>query len=152
MTKQEMSVEIASRLKETGARKHMKTERHTFYIRDNEGNTAEFEVKQKERSAMYTYDDVKTVLDCAIDVILNAIQRGDSINIKGLGVLRLHKRSARRSKQPGTDNWFDIEEHMVPKFLSGNRLKMAAKTYELLQKDKELSFNVPEPIYDEDDL
>ena len=53
------------------------------------------------------------------------------MNIKGFGCLGLHYRAARRTKEPNSGEWCEIEARYVPKFAYGNDLRLAAKLYEV---------------------
>ena len=96
------------------------------------------------------------MIDAIIECVEDALRNGDEISIKGFGNLHLHKRAARRTKQPGTDKWFDVEERLVPKFDYGTSLKMAARSYELLMKErmdaKYIENLYIEQCFDESDL
>lgn len=151
MNKKELISAVSSKLREEDARKKMRVDKHKFYISDDSGNTAAFDIKQQEKSILYNKDDVRAIIDSTIEVMINAIRNGEEINIKGFGVLKLHKRAARRTKQPGTDTWFEVEERLVPKFFFGDQLRMAARSYELKCEDERNRIAPQPPVYDEDD-
>lgn len=137
MNKKELASRAAEILRKNDVRKPVKLKKHTFCITDDDGNKANFVVKQSDKNVIYTNDDVNNVIDACITAILESIKKGEEINIRGFGVLGLHYRAARRTKQPGTEDWYEVEARYVPKFFYGNDLRVAARLYEVELKDKE---------------
>ena len=76
------------------------------------------------------------IVDTCLAVITDSLKRGEELNIRGFGVLGLHKRAPRRAKIPGTEDWVEVEGRYVPKFYFGNDLRMAARVYELSLDEK----------------
>lgn len=149
MNKSELVSAVTKKLLEENKAKKMHAQRHKFYISDPDGNCAEFEIKRKLRSIPFTNKDVESILDAILDVTEESIRCGDGVSIQGFGNLCLHKRAARRTKKPGTNEWVEIEERLVPKFFFGNRLRMAARAFELIKEDSDTdAFPLPDPIYD----
>lgn len=136
MNKKELTEIVANQLRERDIRKAVAAKRHTFHITDDNGNTADFVVKQRDKGVFYTQEDVGIVIDHCLDVIIDSLRRGEEINIRGFGTLGLHKRAPRRAKVPGTGEWVDVEGRYTPKFWFGNDLRMAARGYELSLNDK----------------
>lgn len=131
MNKKELSSRVAEVLRANNIRKPVSVKKQTFHITDEEGNTADFHIKQQDKNVIYTVDDTMNVIDACIAVIIDAIKNGEEISIKGFGNLGLHYRAARRTKEPNTGEWCEIEARYVPKFSYGNDLRMAARLYEL---------------------
>lgn len=131
MNKKEFASRVAKTLRENNMRKPVSIKKHTFHISDDDGNSADFHIKQRDRDVIYTVDDTTNVIDACIAVIVDALKNGEDIDIRGFGRLGLHHRAARRTKEPNTDKWVDVEARYVPKFFFGNDLRMAAKLYEL---------------------
>lgn len=152
MTKQELVNEAASLLRKRDARKPMRSDKHKFVITDESGNQAEFNIQTRDTEILYTRNDVMAIFDACLEVIVNAIGRGETVSLRGFGIWKLHRRAARRAKEPGTETWYDIEERYVPKFQFGNDLRRAARAYGYVLLDAEHAPNIPEPIYDEDDI
>lgn len=130
MNKKEFASRVAEALRENNMRKPVSVKKHTFHITDDEGNSADFNIKQRDKAVLYTVDDATNVIDACLAVILDAIRKGEEINIKGFGCLGLHYRAARRTKEPNSGEWCEIEARYVPKFAYGNDLRMAARLYE----------------------
>lgn len=135
MTKKEMASAVASVLRERGVRKPVSIPKHKFTIIAPDGDRADFTVKQSDMEVIYTVNDVSIIIDAICDTIVDALKSGDNISIYDFGTLRLHRRAARKVKQPGTETWYDVEERLVPKFIYGKRLSMAARSYELIMND-----------------
>ena len=131
MNKKELSSRVAEVLRENNVRKPVSVKKHTFHITDEEGNTADFHIKQQDKNVIYTVDDTMNVIDACIAVIVDALKNGEEISIKGFGNLGLHYRAARRTKEPNSGEWCEIEARYVPRFSYGNDLRMAARLYEL---------------------
>lgn len=131
MNKKELASRVAEALRENNMRKPVSVKKHTFHITDDEGNSADFNIKQRDKAVLYTVDDATNVIDACLAVILDAVRKGEEINIKGFGCLGLHYRAARRTKEPNSGEWCEIEARYVPKFAYGNDLRMAARLYEV---------------------
>lgn len=137
MNKKELSSRVAEVLRANNIRKPVSVKKQTFHITDEDGNTADFHIKQQDKNVLYTVDDTANVIDACIAVILDAIKNGEEISIKGFGSLGLHYRAARRTKEPNSGEWCEIEARYIPKFSYGNDLRMAAKLYELSHAETE---------------
>lgn len=137
MNKKELSSRVAEVLRANNIRKPVSVKKQTFHITDEDGNTADFHIKQQDKNVLYTVDDTANVIDACIAVILDAIKNGEEISIKGFGSLGLHYRAARRTKEPNSGEWCEIEARYIPKFSYGNDLRMAARLYELSHAEAE---------------
>lgn len=143
MNKKEFISRVAEALRANDLRKPVSIRKHTFHITDDEGNSADFNIRQQEKSVLYTADDVANIVDASLAVILDAIRNGEEISVKGFGTLGLHYRAARRTKEPNSGEWCEVDARYVPKFAYGNDLRMAAKLYEVSLAEKPES--LPEP-------
>ena len=148
MFKPDLIDAVSERLEAENRRKPIMVQKHRFYISDSDGNKAQFVIKRKGKSYSFTKKDIELILDAILDSIEDALRSGDNVILKGFGSLVLHKRAARRTKKPGTEEWVEVEERLIPKFNYGNRLRMAARDAELLIKDKEDAPKLPDPVYD----
>lgn len=125
-------------LRQNDIKKPISIPKQVFYISDDEGNTKEFYVKKRDKTAIYTVNDVSAVVDAVLSVIEDTLKRGESVSVQGFGTLYLKYRSPRVTKKFGTDEDLIIEGRYVPKFAFGNNLRMCAKVYELSLDDKRL--------------
>lgn len=151
MHKRELIMAITSKLHDYNRKKPIRVQKHKFYISDSAGNKAEFEISDKDMNVSYTSDDVAYFLEAAMDVIVDALQKGDEVSVSGFGNLKLHHRAARKTKRPDTGEEVFVDARLVPKFFFGSRLRMAARAFELLKAESDASSEMQEPIYDEDD-
>lgn len=131
MNKKELISRVTEALRVNNMRKPISVKKHTFHITDEDGNAADFHIKQQDKNVLYTVDDTANIIDACLAVILDAIKNGEEISIKGFGNLGLHYRAARRTKEPNSGEWCEVEARYVPKFAYGNDLRMAARLYEI---------------------
>ena len=131
MKKKELICKIAETLRENNIRKPVSIKKHSFHIADDDGNKANFHVKQQDKLVLYTADDVANILDACMAVVVDAIKNGEEVSVRGFGTLGVHYRAARRTKEPISGEWCEIEARYVPKFEFGNDLRIAAKLYEV---------------------
>lgn len=139
MNKKELASKAADLLRQNDVRKPVKIKKHTFRITDEDGNIANFAVKRADKMVLYSNDDVNNIIDACIAVIMDSIKKGEEINIRGFGVLGLHYRAARRTKQPGTEDWYEVPARYVPKFFYGNELRKAALVYNVSLNSGEIT-------------
>lgn len=139
MNKKELISKATEVLRLNGVKKPVSIKKHTFHITDDDGRCADFHVKRDDKTVIYTTDDTENIIDACIAVIIDALQHGESISIKGFGSLGVQYRAARRTKDFYSDNMVEIEERYIPKFNFGNDLRMAARVYQLSleQEDRE---------------
>lgn len=144
MNKKEFVGRVVNILRENNLRKPVSVKRHTFHITDSEGNEADFHIKQRDKQVTYTMDDVSNVIDACMAAVIEALKNGDEVNFSGFGKIGVHYRAARRTKEPTSGEWCEIEAHYVPKASYGIELKRAARVYEAsLEEAKRLA--IPEP-------
>lgn len=136
MNRTEFVHAIANKLREYNLRKPIKSPRHVFHISDDNGNTRDFVIKASEKTYMYTEQDIKNILETAIDVSLDALKVGDEIAIGGYGTLGLKYRKARHTTQFKTRERIDIPGHHIPTLSFGKSMKAAAKLYDLSLTDE----------------
>ena len=98
MNKKELSSRVAEVLRANNIRQPVSVKKQTFHITDEDGNTADFHIKQQDKNVLYTVDDTANVIDACIAVNLDALKMGEEISLKGFGGLGLHYRAARRTK------------------------------------------------------
>lgn len=146
MNRKEFARRIASLMRERDIRKPISIPKQVFHISDDEGNAKDFVVKKTDKSVQFTIDDIESIIDATIYVIEDAIRHGEEISIRGFGTLGLHYRKSRKLKHVGTGKDTVAEARYVPKFTSGNDLKLSARMYELSLSDMDEQL----PIYNDD--
>jgi DNA-binding protein HU-beta len=149
MNKRQLASRVVEVMRKNNIRKSVLVPKKVFHISDDEGNTKNFVVKSADKNVLFSVDDVETILDTALQVIVESLKTGEPVTIQGFGSFGLKYRKARVTKQLGTDEWIDIAARYVPKFSFGNSLRMAAKLYELSLED--LKLNEPLPIFNKED-
>lgn len=150
LNKKELARRTAAQLKEENVRKYVSSPKQVFHISDDEGNSKDFVIKKTDKTVMFTIEDVEAILDIAVRVAEDAIKNGEPITLRGFGTLALHYRKERTTFHPSTGEPVTVEARYVPKFYSGHDLKMCAKTFEHLQKERNESY-IPEPVFDDED-
>ena len=131
MNKKDLISRVAAVLHSNGISKKVSMPKQVFHISDDEGNQKDFVVRKTDKEIRFNAGDIGAIIDACLLVIEDSLKKGEEISIHGFGTLGLHHRAARKTKRVGTDEWVDIEARYVPKFVSGNNLKIAAKIYEL---------------------
>lgn len=147
MNKKEFATRVTEVLRENDTRKPISANKHVFHISDNDGNNADFIVKQKNKSVIYTIEDTTNIIDACLAVIEDALKNGEEINIHGYGCLGLHYRAARTTIDPYYGELCEVEARYIPKFTYGKTLRMAARLYELSLKEAEKDI-LPPPMDD----
>lgn len=141
MNKKEFINKVTEVLKDNNIRKNIPMQKTTLHISDDEGNSSNFVVRKKERGLLFTAEDVSTIIEACLAVIEDNIKKGESTNFQGFGTIGVHFREARRVKHPDTHEEVDVDARYVPKFTSGNSLKMAAKIYSMSVEEREKGGN-----------
>ena len=71
--------------------------------------------------------DVTRVVDAVFEIITDALQNGDKVQLVGFGNFEVRERSARKGRNPQTGEEIDIPAGKVPAFRPGKALKDAIK-------------------------
>jgi len=74
-----------------------------------------------------TKKDVESVIETLVDVITDALRKGDKVALTGFGTFKTSKRAAREGINPQTKQKIQIAAMTVPKFTAGKSLKEAVK-------------------------
>ena len=152
MNKKELVAAVSDALRQNDIKKQIKTKSEIFrVIQDETGDEAVFTIDRKDRRVMYSLDDIQNILDMTIDVIVDTIRRGESINVRGLGTLTTVRVAARRTKEPEADIWHDIPAMTRPKFRPGFQLAAAARASGLQEDELGAEQYLPLPEEDPED-
>ena len=65
-------------------------------------------------------------VNATIEIIIDAIEDGDSVNLPGFGTFSTKLRGQKKGRNPQTGVEIDIPEATVPVFKPGKKLKEAA--------------------------
>ncbi len=69
--------------------------------------------------------DTQKVIDAALEVITEALKKGDDVAFIGFGTFTTTMRAAREAKVPGTNKVVKVPATKVVKFKVGKKLKEA---------------------------
>ena len=67
--------------------------------------------------------DGEVVVDTVFDAVIQALQAGDKIEIRGFGSFRIRQRKPRTGRNPKTGDKVDVPPKKVPYFKPGKELK-----------------------------
>ena len=149
--KKDLIRRTAEKMRENSIRKIVPIPKHVFYISDDEGNTKKFAVRKSDKKVLFTNEDVEAMLETLIEVISDAIKRGENVGIKGFGTLGLSHCKQRTVRHVETGEEIIIPERYIPRFSFGHDLRMCAKVYELSLKEKEREHVEPAAAIDDED-
>ena len=80
-------------------------------------------VEEVSKAADLTKKDSEVIVDEVFKNIIQALNRGDKIELRGFGSFRVRHRDARRGRNPKTGAPVDIPAKSVPYFKPGKELK-----------------------------
>ncbi|MCH2077847.1 MAG: integration host factor subunit beta [Rhodobacteraceae bacterium] len=67
--------------------------------------------------------DVELIVSSIFDEIIDAMARGDRVELRGFGAFSVKKRDARVGRNPRTGDTVQVEEKHVPFFKTGKLLR-----------------------------
>jgi integration host factor subunit beta len=80
-------------------------------------------VEEVARAAELTKKDSEVIVEEVFKNIIEALNRGEKIELRGFGSFRVRQRDARRGRNPKTGAPVDIPAKRVPYFKPGKELK-----------------------------
>ncbi len=80
-------------------------------------------VEEVARAAELTKKDSEVIVEEVFKNIIQALNRGEKIELRGFGSFRIRQRDARRGRNPKTGAPVDIPAKRVPYFKPGKELK-----------------------------
>jgi integration host factor subunit beta len=80
-------------------------------------------VEEVSRVAELTKKHSETIVDTVFQSIVDALQRGEKIELRGFGSFRLRQRQSRKGRNPKTGDKVDVPPKQVPYFKPGKELK-----------------------------
>jgi DNA-binding protein HU-beta len=87
---------------------------------------ADFVDKLAAKSGL-TKKDAAAVVDAFVDVVTEALSKGEDVQFTGFGKFYVQKRQARQGINPQTKKAITIAACQVPKFSAGMALKNSCK-------------------------
>ncbi len=67
--------------------------------------------------------DVERIVDTVFQEIIEAMTRGDRVELRGFGAFSVKKRDARNGRNPKTGEAVDVDQKYVPFFKTGKLLR-----------------------------
>ncbi|WP_439109460.1 integration host factor subunit beta [Lentibacter sp.] len=67
--------------------------------------------------------DVERIVNTIFEEIIDAMSRGDRVELRGFGAFSVKKRDARTGRNPRTGEAVEVEEKHVPFFKTGKLLR-----------------------------
>jgi integration host factor subunit beta len=80
-------------------------------------------VEEVARAASLTKKHSEVIVDSVFQSIVDALHRGEKIELRGFGSFRLRRRESRRGRNPKTGDKVDVPPKQVPYFKPGKELK-----------------------------
>src|ERR1700754_321698 len=88
-------------------------------------------VEDVARAAELTKKDAERLVEIVFESIIETLNQGEKIELRGFGSFRVRERGARRGRNPKTGDPVDIPAKRVPYFKPGKELK------ELINEDED---------------
>jgi len=89
-------------------------------------------VEDVARAAELTKKDAERLVEIVFESIIETLNHGEKIELRGFGSFRVRERGARRGRNPKTGDPVDIPAKRVPYFKPGKELK------ELINEDEDV--------------
>ncbi|MFO7302696.1 MAG: integration host factor subunit beta [Acidobacteriota bacterium] len=80
-------------------------------------------VEEVARASNLTKKHSEVIVDAVFQSIVDALHRGEKIELRGFGSFRLRKRQPRKGRNPKTGDRVDVPPKQVPYFKPGKELK-----------------------------
>jgi integration host factor subunit beta len=81
-------------------------------------------VEEVARATELTSKDAMLLVEIALTSIIEALNRGEKVELRGFGSFRLRERKPRRGRNPKTGETVEIPAKRVPYFTVGKELKL----------------------------
>lgn len=79
--------------------------------------------KIAEENVHLNHREVENIVNTIFEEIIEAMARGDRVELRGFGAFSVKKRDARVGRNPRTGDAVDVEEKHVPFFKTGKLLR-----------------------------
>ena len=80
-------------------------------------------VEEVARVSSLTKKHSEVIVDTVFQSIVEALNRGEKIELRGFGSFRLRRRESRKGRNPKTGDKVDVPPKQVPYFKPGKELK-----------------------------
>ncbi|HMB11141.1 integration host factor subunit beta [Saliniramus sp.] len=68
--------------------------------------------------------DVENIVNAILDTIVDALARGDRVELRGFGAFSVKKRDARIGRNPRTGETVPVSEKVIPVFKTGKEMRL----------------------------
>lgn len=68
--------------------------------------------------------DVENIVNAVLDTIVDALARGDRVELRGFGAFSVKKRDARIGRNPRTGETVPVSEKVIPVFKTGKEMRL----------------------------
>lgn len=68
--------------------------------------------------------DVENIVNAILDTIVDALSRGDRVELRGFGAFSVKKRDARIGRNPRTGETVPVSEKVIPVFKTGKEMRL----------------------------
>jgi len=68
--------------------------------------------------------DVENIVNAILDTIVDALARGDRVELRGFGAFSVKKRDARIGRNPRTGETVPVAEKVIPVFKTGKEMRL----------------------------
>jgi integration host factor subunit beta len=75
------------------------------------------------RNSGLSKKDAEVIVQTVLDSIIESLQEGEKVELRGFGSFRLRKRSSRQGRNPKTGEKVHVPAKRVPYFKPGKELK-----------------------------
>ena len=84
---------------------------------------SELIAKISAANAHLFHRDVERIVNVVFDEIVDALARGDRVELRGFGAFTVKHRTARQGRNPRTGTTVSVDEKFVPFFKTGKELR-----------------------------
>lgn len=85
---------------------------------------SELVLKIAEQNPHLYQRDVENMVNAILDEIVDALRRGDRVELRGFGAFSVKRREARVGRNPRTGTQVKVSEKVVPYFKSGKEMRV----------------------------
>lgn len=96
-------------------------------------------VEDVSRVADLNRKEAELVVDTVFQSVIDALHRGEKVELRGFGSFRLRQRDSRRGRNPKTGDAVDVPPKSVPYFKPGKELR------DLINHDRDETVDGPAP-------
>lgn len=85
---------------------------------------SELVLKLAEQNPHLYQRDVENIVNAILDEVINALKRGDRVELRGFGAFSVKQRQARTGRNPRTGESVPVDQKMMPVFKTGKEMRL----------------------------